>query len=265
MPRQANFDQTSDFPLLPHLRRDRIEPPYLAAPGREVSSGKMANPESSSCLVANAFGLFFDRPELLPPLPQFPSAGWQVLQVCPEKEIRFPWRGGRHPWLDVFITTDTHIIGIESKRYEPYRGAHSAEFSEAFWRDVWDPAMRPFLDVRDKLRAGTTDFSAIDAAQLVKHGLALSAKSKRRGFQKVPVLVYLYADPIRWPDGKDVSLAKRAAHRAAINRFASAVDGAQVHFVGVTYQALCRTWANSASVEVNHHVQALRTAFAIES
>ena len=164
----------------------------------------------------------------------------------------------------MFISTETHLIGIESKRYEPYRGAHTAEFSEAFWRDVWDPAMQPFLALRDKLRDGTADFAAIDAAQLVKHALALSAKSKRRGFQKLPVLIYLYADPVRWPHGKDVGEAKRAAHRASVDRFGKAVEGAQVQFRSMTYQDLCRAWADSGNQEVKHHADALRQAFAIE-
>jgi hypothetical protein len=39
------------------------------------------------------------------------------LEYC----ARFPWSGGRHPWLDALAETPETIIGVESKRFEPYR------------------------------------------------------------------------------------------------------------------------------------------------
>ncbi len=39
-----------------------------AAGGYEVTSGKLAHPESSSALAVNAFSWFIERPALLPPL-----------------------------------------------------------------------------------------------------------------------------------------------------------------------------------------------------
>ena len=51
--------------LLDHLPKDAILARYQAAGGQELISGKFANPESSAALVANAFGLFGERPELL--------------------------------------------------------------------------------------------------------------------------------------------------------------------------------------------------------
>src|SRR6185312_10419295 len=63
---------TSDDPfaiaraaLLDHLPKDAILARYQAAGGRELASGKFASPESSAALVANAFGLFAERPEML--------------------------------------------------------------------------------------------------------------------------------------------------------------------------------------------------------
>jgi len=59
----------SASPFLPHLRSDLLKSAYRKAAGNELASGKMLSPESSSALAGNAFGLFLDRPELLPPLP----------------------------------------------------------------------------------------------------------------------------------------------------------------------------------------------------
>jgi hypothetical protein len=50
--------------------------------------------------------------------------------------MRFPWAGGRHPWLDVAIETPNWLIGVEAKRYEPFRAQANATFSDAFVRGI---------------------------------------------------------------------------------------------------------------------------------
>lgn len=123
--------------LLPGLPLDYIEARYGAAPGNEIAK-KFLSKQSSACLVANAFGPFFSSPVASLPLspkrlPQLPGLGslGNVLSVELETEVRFPWPGGKHPWLDVLIETDDALIGIESKRYEPFRtkrkGLHLSE------------------------------------------------------------------------------------------------------------------------------------------
>jgi hypothetical protein len=67
---------------------------------------------------------------------------------------RFPWSGGRHPWLDAVIETPTALIGVESKRYEPFSDTKSVSLSDAYDRDVWGNRMKPFEQVRDLLRSG---------------------------------------------------------------------------------------------------------------
>ena len=44
--------------------------------------------------------------------------------------MRFPWKDGRHPWLDVGMESATTLIGIESRRYEPFRPAKASGFAE---------------------------------------------------------------------------------------------------------------------------------------
>ena len=85
--------------LLPHLPRVLILDAYARAAGKELE-GKADSPESSSALVANAFGWFLDRPQSLPPLPGLTGVTWPA-RVTLEANVRFPWRGGLHPWLDV--------------------------------------------------------------------------------------------------------------------------------------------------------------------
>src|SRR5918999_3208575 len=118
--------------FLPGLPDDLIRACYAAAPGNEMESGKFDSPESSAALAANAFGLFLPRPADLPPPPGGETWGWPALSVRLEVEVRFPWRGGR-PWVDVLVETSTALIGIESKRYEPFRRKDDVDFSEAYW------------------------------------------------------------------------------------------------------------------------------------
>ena len=67
------------------------------AGGNEIASGKFASPESSAALAANGFGWFMDRPTALPAFPGTDDLDWPATRVDLEREMRFPWSGGRHP------------------------------------------------------------------------------------------------------------------------------------------------------------------------
>ena len=128
----------------------------------------------------NGFGWFLDRPADLPPLPGLNDLDWPAHRIDLEREMRFPWSGGRHPWLDAAIETGEHLIGIESKRFEPFRDKHMASFSAAYDADVWS-GLEPFAAMRDRLRTQPKSFRHLDAAQLVKHALGLAAEGRRIG------------------------------------------------------------------------------------
>ena len=149
-----------------------------------------------------------------------------------EATVRFPWSGGRHPVLDCLVTTPSALIGIESKRYEPFRGKKSASFSEAYWRPVWGDDLNGYEGVRDTLRANGRPYEFLDAAQLVKHAFALRTEVHRRGGKLTPILFYLYAEPDVWPkDGTLVDEDDKAKHREEIARFARDVASDEVAFV----------------------------------
>ena len=91
------------------------------------------------------------------------------------------------------MTTPSAFIGVESKRYEPFRDKKSVDLSDAYDRQVWGEAMGPFEQVRDALRGGVIKYERLDAAQLVKHGFGLTTQARRAGLR--PILVYLFAEP----------------------------------------------------------------------
>jgi hypothetical protein len=78
----------------------------------------------------------------------------------------------------------------------------------------------------------------LDAAQLVKHALRLRTLASRDPGGRHPWLVYLYAEPQAWPDGRPVDAAAARQHAAEVMEFADAVAGAEVGFAGVQLSRL---------------------------
>lgn len=243
----------TDF--LPGVPADRVIESLSRAKGNEFTSGKFDSPESSAALVANAFGWFLTRPELLPVLPGVPMGDPQ--SVALEAEMRFPWRGGRHPWLDVGITTQTTLVGIESKRYEPFRPQKATVFSEAYDSRDWGHGLARYTKLRQQLTEGKVKFRHLDAVQLVKHayGLMTQASKQARG----AVLVYLYAQPQAWANGKPIDPAKHADHEREVDQFAQAVRGDQVVFAPVKWADLLAQWSDIP--DLSAHAKAITSRF----
>lgn len=240
--------------FLPGVPVAAITAALAASPGNELASGKLASPESSAALAVNGFGWFLHRPADLPPFPPLADLDWPATQVAVEREMRFPWRGGRHPWLDAAVETPTHLIGVESKRFESFRGAKQAALSPAYDRDVWGDNMAPFTTLHDRLRSGEATFRQLDAAQLVKHAFGLVTEGRRIG--KAPVLLYLHAEPAR-RGATPIPPETHPRHRAEIAAFAGTVSGAEVRFATCTW----RDWLAGWSGEAKDHAEAVLARF----
>jgi hypothetical protein len=258
-------DHKRDIDLLPGLPAERILACYTNAPGKEIESGKFASRESSAALVANAFGYFLGRATKLPPLPGCGDLGAPANDEALNLEVllRFPWAGGRHPCLDAVIETETALIGIESKRFEPFRSKKEVNLSDAYWQPVWGSSMRGYEAMRDGLRDGSSRFEKLDAAQLVKHALGLrtAVHANTSRFGKQPVLLYVYAEPATWPDRKAIAVTDLQIHRAEIARFAAAVAGDEVRFASASYTELLATWLEAQDQGVRAHAAALAERF----
>jgi hypothetical protein len=243
----------ADF--LPGVPSETVLARLQRSPGNELASGKFASPESSAALAVNAFGWFLDRPRSLQPLPGVPMGLPVTVEI--EAELHFPWRGGRHPWLDAAVTTATTLVGIESKRYEPFRPGKTTGFSEVFDSRDWGTGMARFTAMRQALTAGRQTYRCLDAVQLVKHAYALRTQSVKRGLGAV--LVYLHAAPAAWANGKPVSPEAIARHQAEIADFARAVKGDDVSFVALRWADLLAVWAKLP--ELSAHAAAVSARF----
>jgi hypothetical protein len=241
--------------FLPGVPAEAVLAALRRSPGNELGTGKFDSPESSAALVANAFGWFLGRPTALPPLPGVPMGRPETVEV--EAEMRFPWAGGRHPWLDVAITTPTTLVGVESKRYEPFRPGKAVSFSEAYDSRDWGKGMARFTALRLGLAAGRVAYRHLDAVQLVKQAYGLKTQSVKRA--RGAVLVYLYAEPAQWASGKPVSPEAIARHRSEVADFARAVRGDDVTFVTLRWADLLDQWAKDPALFA--HATALKGWF----
>lgn len=238
--------------LLPGVPVERVAAALGAAAGQELASGKFGSPQSSSALAVNGFGPFLESPGILPPFPCLDDLDWPALTVDIERQMRFPWAGGRHPWLDAAVETATHLIGVESKRFEPFRDSKLAKLSPKYSSHHWDEGMEPWCAMRDRLLAEPAAFRHLDAAQLVKHGYGLVTEAKRRG--KSPILLYLYAEPT---GGRTISVKALADHRSEITNFAAAVAGSTVRFLACSW----REWLAIFPPDLTDHADRLIARF----
>ena len=110
----------ADDVFLPGVPRDLVVRRLEAAGGNEVSSGKLSSPESSAALAVNTFGWFMQRPKLLPRFPALQALDWPATQVEVEFCARFPWSGGRHPWLDALVESTNAIVVWSPKGSSPF-------------------------------------------------------------------------------------------------------------------------------------------------
>jgi hypothetical protein len=228
---------------------DYVQKRLDEAGGDEINSGKFASDDSSAALAVNTFAWFHSQPTRLPSICSI--SPWTPTVVDVEYCARFPWAGGRHPWLDACVETSETIVGIESKRYEPFRDKKVVSLSNAYDRDVWGKHMGPFEVMRDSLRSGEERFDHLDAAQLVKHAFGLVTEGRKKA--KVPYLVYLFAEPKKFE-------AKLKAHRQEIDRFEAAVAGAEVQVRSISYRDWFATWPDT-DVELSDHRRAVIDTF----
>lgn len=245
----------TDPVLLPGVPAALVLAALRRSPGSELASGKFDSSESSAALAVNAFGWFLERPKALPPLPGVPMGQPDAVEV--EAEMRFPWTGGRHPWLDAAITTATTLVGVESKRYEPFRPQKAVGFSEAYDSRDWGERMARFGAVRQALTSGKLAYRHLDAVQLVKHAFGLRTQGLKRA--RGAVLVYLHAAPAQWANGKTVDPAGIARHADEIADFADRVRGEAVTFVPLRWADLLADWSRHAALAP--HAAALTARF----
>ena len=169
---------------------------------------------------------------------------------------------GHHPVLDVLTVTPSVLIGIESKRFEPFR--RSPVFSKAYCRPEWGDRMKGYERIRDGLHNEQGRKQGLDRAQLLKHALALRTEVHRMGPTRglKPILMYIYAEPAFWPlTGEPVEPRLIEVHRDEVEAFAENVRKDEVRFVHRTYRKLLGRWMESMAADIRGHAEAVFQCF----
>lgn len=156
------------------------------------------------------------------------------------------------------MRTPDALIGIESKRYEPYRVKRARTHSSAYQRDKWGDRMRGYCAVWSTIITKTCRYKAVDVAQLIKHAFAIRTQIHREEDEgRMGVLYYLYADPDVWPAGRRVDPVRKATHLQEIGEFSNEVANDEVQFVACSYRELLADWEKSEYLPLKRHARAV--------
>ena len=240
--------------FLPGVPKEHVRYRLRQAARDGIGSDRLEHPESSAALAVNAFGWFIPRPQSLPILPGTEEAG-AATRIEVAYCARFPLGGRKHPWLHAVVTTDTHLIGVVSKRCEPFRDAPRAQFGPAYQRTGRGADMQRWHLVRDGLRDGRIVYQHLDAAELVIHAYGLHSEARR--LRKAAQLHYIYAEPSGHSGGA-IPAADLWQHRAEIADFAARVAGDDVGFSSCSY----REWLETCEGPARDHALNVANTFA---
>jgi len=216
--------------LTPDMRQEFDEGDGDELGGRH----KMQALHSSSALCCNVFA-YLRRQHLMGEFLGF--CGLRDGPVARESfEERLPITSGpsrarfRRPAnLDLVVeyadASNPLALGLESKFAEPYRGdSHSLSSTYLAVPDIWK-GLEHCRHLAGTMVEACTRFVCLDAAQLLKHILALRNKWGDNGF----VLAYLWYD-VGGDEGR--------LHRDEAEQFSAVVKGDAIRFVSNTYQEL---------------------------
>jgi len=217
-------------PLSDDVRRE-----FEEGDGDELGgNGKMRALHSSSALCCNVFS-YLRTHDLLGDfldicgLPVGPLASVRFEGRFPitdrHQPARFPGPANLDLVMEYSQSGDLRAVAVESKFTEPY-GAHAPRLRQAYLEapELWQGLDHCHV-LAGKLAEGGAGFKHLDAAQLIKHILALRNRYGPRG----AILLYLWYDEC----GPEAQL-----HREDTDCFAATVTADGVGFMSMTYQSL---------------------------
>ena len=111
----------------------------------------------------------------------------------------------------------------------------AANFSESYAKPISELADSRWMEMYRSLCAEPDRFHYLDAAQLVKHYLAIRHSLAEEQFPKA--LLYLFWEPENWPE-----VPAFAKHRCEVLEFSMAVAGGEVEFTAMSYTELWDSW-----------------------
>jgi hypothetical protein len=257
--------------LLPHLAGDDaawIRECFEQGDGDELAPRHGRRPKahaaySSATLAANTFAPFRGREH---DLTIAGLSGFDALRLeARHHPLPDDVADGRAANLDVELTGPGIAVGIESKLTEPLTAHVPRRWRWEYARtETLAPLSDPWRDAIRRRLQGSTTPTFLDAAQLLKHALALARAARAGDLGPSPVdlhLVYLYWEPA------DVELPDAVLeHRAEVAAFADEVAGHGPTFHALTHQQLWDGWRSAPESPrwLVRHADALEERYEVE-
>jgi hypothetical protein len=216
--------------------------------GAEGARGKFQAVHSSSALACNWFDYWRERDFGVLSAALDMPAPFVTLRL--EAHVPTGMRGADAN-LDVLLTTaDGWLFAIESKFTEPYTAPAKNVLKPQYFsqnRSRWtDVGLAGCQRVAEAIRMGEHDFAILDAAQLLKHMLALGRTGNR---WTLCCLWYEMPGPAA------------NAHRAELEAFAAQIGSDAAHFRALTYQELFARMEPLAAGEHAGYLEYLRDRY----
>ena len=206
---------------------------------------------SSSALAVNTFGPFRHSPGNLVLAGHGDFSKSQFEQKCPTP------LGWPPPNLDFLVDGPKIIVAVESKFLEPLVRP-KPKFAERYNSVIRNLAEPAWQGMYQSLLDKPTQFSHLDAAQLVKHYLGI-----RHTFRDSPVakvLVYLFWEPTNAED-----IPESVKHRQEVELFLREVEESEIRFVDLSYRELWQYWSEASGWEgMSAHIEALRQRYELD-
>jgi len=236
-----------EYNLISGIKMKDFQEDFEGGSGNELYK-KFRAAHSSSALAVNAFARWRREPSSL-----------NIVGDTNFSTLRFEEKcstglGGTPPNLDLLLTNDDSIIGIESK-FTEYLKPKKPHFSDSYQRNKLPQAEDQWWNLLEKTKDGNPQY--LDTAQLIKHYLGLCCLNNKEGFANHKItLLYLFWEPENW---KNYEIFKN--HRKEIETFANQVKGSSVKFVAKSYPELWKEWRAQKDILV--HVENLRNRYSL--
>ena len=254
------FDETAGFladwraNLIEGVSWEDVEPDLDrsgngAADDGQRAAAKFKGTDSTCALVVNTFGQFRRAPSQL-----------SIAGICEFVSVQFDFEAGDpicagDSNCDVLALTSCSAVLVESTFLEPLTATPaeiSPRYGAAFLGGTGPApiAERAWSKMYRRLRDDPSTYRYLDAAQLVKHYLAL--------IQNFPLLertlFYLYWEPV---NATDLQLYRD--FRREITDFALSVADCDTRFVAKSYRAQLQEWQhNRARLDLGAQLERLR-------
>jgi len=195
-------------------------------------------------LVESAFKRFQSNPNQLPALPIGNAFSLVPHKIDIHKHCKFHDGNKKNPLMRSLITTQDSLIAIMSKGSD-----QSQRFESSFLKADVGTGMNRYLSLRNGLIERTIQFQQLNAQRLLKYALGIQTEAQPLR-TKTPVLVYLFPEPLFWPEKRISRPTNLAKHRDEIQAFAKLVNGDNVKFLPLSMNDLLNSWEASGNRDV---------------